>query len=69
MPRDISVEALMDSKEPQQMSGDLFSSSAALSLPKQGIEVVCFAENRTFANVERLGQRLQMQQSTRQLQI
>ena len=43
MPWDISVEALVDSKQTEQMSRNLFGSSAAFLLPEQGIEVVGFA--------------------------
>ena len=42
--RDILVEVLVDSKQMEQMSRELFSSSAAFLLPNQDIEVVCFAE-------------------------
>lgn len=50
----ISVETLMNAKEPEEVSWGRVGCCAALAFPERGVKVVATAENGAFTNVETL---------------
>ena len=63
MPRDVAVEALVDTKQAQEVRGDLVPRGAAYSLQEEGVEVIDLAEGRALTDVERPGQGFEMKKS------
>ena len=62
MPWNVAVEALVDSKQAQQVRQDLVCCCAARSLPEEGVEVVCLTKDRALADVKCLCVGFKMEQ-------
>ena len=67
--RDVAVEALVDAEKAKQVCRDFLRRRAPLALPEEGVEVVRLAEDGAFADVERLGDCLEVQERARQLEV
>ena len=66
---DVAVEALVDSKEAQQVCQDLVRRGAAGSLLEEGVKVVCLAKDRALADVKLLCEGFKMAQPPCKLQV
>ena len=62
MTRDVAVEALVDSKQAQQVRRDLVCRGAAHSLPEEGVKVVCLAKDHVLLDVKCLCKGFKMDQ-------
>ena len=66
---DVAVEALVDSKEVQQVRRDLVRCGAAGLLPEEGVKVICLAKDRVFVDVKCLCKGFKMKQPPCKLQV
>ena len=66
---DVAVEALVDSKQSQQVRRDLVCRGAARSLPEEGVKVVCLAQDRALVDVKCLCEGFQMEQPPCKFQV
>ena len=55
------MESLVDSKETEEVSWGFRRSGAPFALPKQGCEVVSFAKDNVFSDVEVLSDGFQVE--------
>ena len=62
MTQDITVEALVDSKQSQQVRRSLVYCGAARSLSEEGVEVVGLTKGRVLADVKCLYKGFKMEQ-------
>ena len=62
MAGNVAMEPLVKAEEAEKVVWALGGGSTAFSLPVQGCEVICLAENGTLANVEGLGDGLEMEE-------
>ena len=69
MTRDVAVEALVDSKQAQQVRRDLVCRCAAGLLPEEGVKVVCLAKDRALTDVKCLCEGFKMEQPLCKLQV
>ena len=67
--RNVTVVALVNPEQAQEMGRRLLRRAAPLSLPEERVEVVGLAQDRTLPHVERLADGLQMEEPPRQLQV
>ena len=69
MERGLTVEALVDSKQVQQVGRDLVRRGAAGLLPEEGVKVVCLAQDRALADIKCLCEGFQMEQPPCKLKV
>ena len=65
----VAVEALVDSKQAQQVRQGLVRRGAAGLLPEEGINVVCLAKDRALADVKCLCKGFKVDQPPCKLQV
>ena len=67
--RDVTMVALMYPEQAQEMGRRLVRGAASLAFPKERVEVVGFAQNRTLPHIEGLADGFQVKEPPRQLQV
>ena len=65
----VAVEALVTSKQAQQVRRDLVCRCAARLLPEEGVEVVCLTKDRALTDVKCLCKGFKMEQPPCKFQV
>ena len=67
--RDVSVVTLVHAEQAEEVRGRGVAGGTALPLPERRIEVVALAQDGALADVERLGNRLKVDEASRKLKV